>query len=402
MTLLAVDRDRLWALYRRLDDLEAALARIRHTAMAIDSSPGGASTVLAVLDDAGTICVRHRARLRQVLESDVLRPPDTRAVEDRLRSWVETHPSWWAKATHDDRTDVDRILESVRHDPDAAGSLADRADFAAPLVYGTHDTDAVRHFWTSVTDPATTSPDVAGRRIRVLLETVFGDHSWSEGPSRTSIDPVERRRIETAVRDMLGEIVAPWQFAFSGRAAEWSWSADEGVTWLRRVAESAEAAADLSAELGPAVVASLSHLPNDPLERRRIIDEVAVGIGASLQVLHDAGIDDAGRDGSSWHTFDHLVDIVPVDAPWPVSLLVDRGASWLDDRLAERRTPIDHDVTLTGHQVLAGLAVLTMWRSYWSQPSTTRSPEEQDRELRHTYDAIDSPAVRGRIMASRP
>lgn len=400
MSLLAVDRERLWALSRRLEDLETAIARIRRAAVAVETSTGRAMTDLAVLDQAGTICAKHRARLRRVLDSDVLGESGTSTARARLRSWIDIHPSWWAKATHGDPTDVDVILESVRHDPGTAGSLADRADFVGPLLYGSHDTEAVRHFWTTVTDPATTSPEIAGRRIRALLETVFGDHSWSHGPSLTSIDPVERRRIETAVRDMLGEVLAPWQFFFTGRAGSWSWSTDEGVAWLRRVAESAQAAADLSSGLGPAVVASLTHLPDDPLERRRLIDEVAVGIGASLQILQDAGVDDAGRDGSSWHTFDQLVDIVPVDAPWPVSLLVDRGASWLDDRLAERNTAVDHDVTLTGHQVLAGLAVLTVWRSYWSHPSAARSPEEQDRELRHTYDAIDSPAVRGRIIAS--
>lgn len=402
MTLLAVDRERLWALYRRLDDLEAALVRIRRAASVIEPSTNRAVTDFHILDEARSLCIRHRARLRQVLESDVLRESGPHTASRRLESWVATNPSWWAKATHGDRTDIDLVLESVRRDPGMAGSLADRSDFVAPLLYGTHDTEAVRRFWKAVTDPTTTPPEVAGRRIRSLLETVFGDHSWSEGPSLTSIDPVERHRIEIAVGDMLGDIVAPWQFAFSGQAALWSWSPDEGVAWLRRVTEARQAATDLSRGLGPAVVAALSDLPEDSRARRRIIDEVAVGIGASLQVLQNAGVDDAGRDDSSWRSFDHLVEIVPVNAPWPVSLLLDRGATWLDDRLADRTPSIDPGVALTGHQVLAGLAVFTIWRSYWSHPSASRSPEEQNRELQHTYDAIDSPAVRGRIIAGRP
>ncbi|MGA0879183.1 MAG: hypothetical protein ACO3SP_08705, partial [Ilumatobacteraceae bacterium] len=340
------------------------------------------------------------ARIRRVLQSDVLQESTLPSLPARLRSWITTHPGWWAKATHGDRTDIDVVLEAVGTDPQAAGILADRTEFVAPLLYGTHDTAAVRRFWMMVTDPSTTAPEVAGRRIRAVLEAVFGDHDWSQRPSPTSIDAVERRRIETAVRDMLGAIVAPWQFAFTGRAALWSWSTEIGVEWLRRVSESARAAADLSRGLGPAVIDALSNLPADSLERRRVIDDVAVGIGASLKILEDAGIDDTGRDESSWHTFDHLVELVPMNAPWPVSILVDRGASWLDDRLATRPTNVDHDVALTGHQVLAGLAVLTVWRSYWSHPSRVRSPAEQDRELRHTYDAIDSPSARGRIIAS--
>lgn len=399
MSFMALDRERLWILYRRLDDLENALARIRRAASASESA--AIRTDLRDLDDACSVCANHRARVLRVLKSGVLDETSVRHEHVRLRSWIETHPSWWAKATHGDPTEIDSILRAVGSDPRAAGTLADRTEFVAPLLYGAHDTEAVRNFWMMVTDPSITPPEIAGRRIRALLETVFGEHSWSHGPSLTSIDPVERRRIESAVRDMLGAIVAPWQFTFTGRAASWSWSSEEGVVWLRRVAESAQAAADLSRGLGPALVESLSHLPEDPRERRELIDEVALGIGASLQVLQEAGIDDAGRDQSTWRTFDQLVKIAPVNMPWPVSILVDRGATWLDDRLSDGPTIADHGVALTGQRMLAGLAVLTVWRSYWSQPSKMRSPEEMDRELRHTYDAIDAPSTRGRIIASR-
>lgn len=400
-TVLAFDRDRLWGLHRRLDDLDEALSRVQRSAR-LDTRFSGTTADFAALDDARRTCDIHRDRIRSVLGSEILNEwVAALQPQSRLRSWVETHPSWWAKATQGRSTDVDLVLRSVRHDPQAAAALADDPEFTALLVYGTRDTDAVRTFWSSVTDPATTPAAIAGRRIRTLLSTVFGDHPWRRNPSRSSIDPTERRRIESAARHMLGAVIAPWQFAFSGRAALWGWTPEEGISWLHRIAQSERSAADLARGLGPAVVASLSALPDSAVDRRRIIDDVAIGIGASLQVLHDAGIADAGRDRSSWRTFDQLLEIVPVDAPWPASILLDRGAGWLDDRLAQPPTRLGRDASLTGHQVLAGLAVFTLWRSYWGRPERIRDPLSQDRELRHAYDAIDAPSVRGRIIADR-
>jgi len=386
MTVLAFDPERLWALCRSLEDLDEALVALRHE-----------------FDDAEfvgreiALCRTHRGRIRTVLRSDLAESPPS-----RIETWVDTHPSWWAKATHGAPTGIDAVLAAVIHDPRAAGALVDDLDSIAPLIYGTHDTDLIRSFWTVVTDPRTTAPAVAGRRIQRLLETVLGDHPWSRGVSRSSIDPIVRTRIATAAVDMLGGIVAPWQMYFSGRAAAWSWTSEVGIGWLRAVTDSAVSAADLARGLGPSVVRSLSDLPDDDIERRRRIDDVAFGIGASLALLQEAGIDDAGRDRSSWRTFDQLVEYLPVDAPWPVSIVVDRGATWLDDRV--HRYPHDDAAarrlaTLTGHQVLAGVAVLTIWRSYWARPDARHDPLRRDRELRHVYDSIDSPSARGRITA---
>lgn len=386
MTVLAFDPERLWALCRSLEDLEADLVALHH--QCVDAE---------FLNREIALCRSHHRRILAVLRSDLADSPAS-----RIATWVDTHPSWWAKATHGASTDVDAVLAAVIHDRRAAGALVDDLDSIAPLIYGTHDTDLVRAFWTTVTDPRTTAPALAGRRIQRLLETVLGDHPWSREVSRSSIDPIVRSRIETAAVDMLGGIAAPWQLYFSGRAAAWSWTTEVGIGWLRAVTSSAVAAADLARGLGPSVVRSLSDLPNDDIERRRRIDEVAFGIGASLTLLQDAGIDDAGRDRSSWRTFDQLVEYLPVNAPWPVSIVVNRGATWLDDQVhrdghddvATRRL-----ASLTGHQVLAGVAVLTIWRSYWSRPTGLHDPARRDRELRHAYDAIDSPSVRGRIAA---
>jgi hypothetical protein len=281
-------------------------------------------------------------------------------------------------------------------------------DFA-PIIYGAHNTDLVRAFWLQVTNPATTSSEIAGRRIRALLTTVFSDHEWSQGLSRSSIDPQERRRIEQSAIDMLGEIIAPWQFSFSGRASDWNWTSSTGITWLQKVATSPVAAADLARGLGPSVVRTLTHLPTSPIDRQHHIDDVAFSIGVSLEVLHRAGITQAGRDIATWKSFDELVDLSPVNAPWPFSILVERGATWLDDRLLTDQESLTEKrrrqrQTLSGQQVLAGLAVLTVWRSQLKQPlalrtAPTQSPIAKRQELQYTYDAIDSPSARGRVMA---
>jgi hypothetical protein len=241
------------------------------------------------------------------------------------------------------------------------------------------------------------------------LATIFGDHEWSQGLSRSSIVPRERRRIEQSAIDMLGEIIAPWQFSFAGQASDWSWTSSAGITWLQKVASSPIAAADLARGLGPSVIRTLSHLPPSPADRRQHIDDVAFSIGVSLEVLHQAGITHAGRDIATWKSFDEFVDLAPVNTPWPFSILVKRGATWLDDRLLTDQESLSEGRmrqrnTLSGQQVLAGLAVLTVWRSQWKQAFAMRaapiqSPTAKHQELQHIYDAIDSPSARGRVVA---
>lgn len=390
MPVLAYEPERLAALQRALDDLNFALAGLQR------SIPPDLSNVWVSIRREMALCRAQQEKVVRVLRGE--------SAREEIMRWVETHPSWWAKATHGRPTDIDTILRTVQSDPHSASVLVDSLDDIAPLIYGVHDIEVVRAFWLLVTDPDTTSPAVAGRRIRSLLETIFGDHPWSQGLSRSSINPLERRRIERAAKDMLGEILAPWQFHFSGRTRHWSWSTSTGIEWLRRVAASPTAAAELARGLGPSVVRGLSHLPPSSTDRYRHIDDIAFSIGVSLEILHEAGIDHAGRDHFTWTSFDELVDLAPVNAPWPLSTLISRSASWLDEQMSSSamsdavRRNLQRN-TLTGQQVMAGLAVLTVWRSHWKYARPTTSPAAIQMELRHTYDAIDSPSARGRVVA---
>ena len=424
MPVLAFEPERLAALQRAVDDLEFALGQLCR------SLPPEMSTVWGSIQREMARCRAQQEKVVGVLRSDLERlgplprssnhwtqprsphPTDSQLAQhakNTVLSWTTTHPSWWAKATHGQPTDIDTILQSLITNPRAASMFLDSLDDFAPLIYGAHDTDLVRAFWLQVTDPATTSPEIAGRRIRALLTTIFGDHEWSQGLSRSSIVPQERRRIEQSAIDMLGEIIAPWQFSFAGQASDWSWTSSAGITWLQKVAASPIAAADLARGLGPSVIRTLSHLPPSPADRRQHIDDVAFSIGVSLEVLHQAGITHAGRDIATWKSFDEFVDLSPVNAPWPFSILVERGATWLDDRLLTDQESLSEKRmrqrnTLSGQQVLAGLAVLTVWRSQWKQAfamraSPMQSPTAKHQELQHTYDAIDSPSARGRVVA---
>ncbi|MFM7756681.1 MAG: hypothetical protein ACKO84_07985, partial [Actinomycetota bacterium] len=159
MTVLAFDPERLWALCRSLEDLEADLVALHH--QFVDAE---------FLSREIALCRTHRRRIQNVLRSDLADSPVS-----RIETWVDTHPSWWAKATHGAPSDVDAVLAAVIRDPRAAGELVDDLDSIAPLIYGTHDTHLVRTFWILVTDPRTTAPAVAGRRIQRLLETVLSD-----------------------------------------------------------------------------------------------------------------------------------------------------------------------------------------------------------------------------------
>jgi hypothetical protein len=194
--------------------------------------------------------------------------------------------------------------------------------------------------------------------------------------------------------------------------AERTRSIDEGAHRLHEISRSSSAADILVAGLPGAVRYSLSNLPLDPHERLQRIDSVAHAIGTSLEIRRLSEVDRAEAT-SDLDTFRRVIESLAIDGPWPISLVVEAGADWVDHYLDTsderiRQATVDN---LTQRQVLASVAVVAVASSALSrqhrherrsapfQKEQASIPGGLAAELRHTYQSIDNAAARGASLA---
>jgi hypothetical protein len=322
-----------------------------------------------------------------------------------LNRWVTHHPGWWSDATHGETTEIDILIAKVAGDPLDAGRLIDSTSFLAPLIYGCHDTEVVRKLWLSATDPRTTSVTAAGQRITRLVEEVFGDHEWRDGIAPTWVDIHELKQIRQKIRDLLGEVVAPWQLQFTGLAHEWRWSAETGIHYLKKIAEVENAAASVSQGLGPALYRNLSDLPDDSSDRLQRINSIAFAVGASTELLRNSKVRQADMDSDHLSTLLTIPTLLSLKLPWPTSLLIGKSNSYVVNLLD--RTP-EVRVTSAMHMLqhrsaLASIAFMAVFNSAltsgrMNESNVQPSPGVQ-LELQHTVDMIDNPTARGQVLA---
>jgi hypothetical protein len=322
-----------------------------------------------------------------------------------LNRWVTHHPGWWSDATHGETTEIDILIAKVAGSPLDAGRLIDSTSFLAPLIYGCNDTEVVRELWLSATDPRTTSVTTAGQRITRLVEEVFGDQEWREGIAPTRIDVHKQLTTRQQIRDLLGEIVAPWQLQFTGLASEWSWSAETGIHYLKKIADAENAAMAISQGLGSALYRNLSNLPEDSSDRLHRIDSIAFAVGASTELLRNAKVRQADMDSDHLSTLLTIPTLLPLKLPWPASLLMGKSKSHvvdLFDKTPEVR--ITSAMQMLQHRsALASIAFMAVFNSALTagridQPNDRPSPDVQ-LELQHTVDLIDNPTARGQALA---
>jgi len=292
--------------------------------------------------------------------------------------------------------------------------LIDSLEDIEVLVFGTSDLRLVEDVWIRGTDPTTTPSSMALQRIHRLLDVVYDERPWERGLATGSIDPVERSRRELQLRDLAARVVAPWQLEVTRPHGEQTRSIAEGSQRLHQLSRSDSAADILLAGLPRAVMLSLSDLPLDPVERVQRIDSVAHAIGTSLEIRRMSEVERA-ESTSDLDTFRQVIESLAIDGPWPISLVVEAGADWVDEYLDtsdERIRQATMDA-LTQRQVLASIAVVAVASSVMSRAQRNHQARNDIRsgrpvmsipgglaaELRHTYQAIDNAAGRGSSLA---
>ncbi|MEN9801665.1 MAG: hypothetical protein RLZ37_790 [Actinomycetota bacterium] len=423
MGLLRFDPDRLLLLDRAIEETVERLDGLLGAPMTDEI----ARRVWSARDLARAQQARlAHARSQIARRSDPPSCPTIATLAQQFSTWIDVSrhsipglpvsqsDHWWVRATTDESTQSDALLQRLGCDPDPgrAGLLIDSLEEIEVLVFGASDLRLVEDVWIRATDPLTTPPSIALERIHRLLDVVYDDRPWEEGLATGSIDPVERSRRERQLRELTARIVAPWQLELSRPDGEQSRSIAEGAHRLHEISRSNSAADILLAGLPQAVTYSLSNLPLEPDERVQRIDSVAHAIGTSLEIRRMSEVERA-ESGSDLDTFRRVIESLAIDGPWPISLVIEAGADWVDEYLDTsderiRQATVDN---LTQRQILASIAVVAVAASVMSRQThrsrndtharsaTIRVPDDLATELRHTYQAIDNAAGRGTSFA---
>ncbi len=407
MSRLACDPQRLADLARFLrltrDEIELHIRLTEIGDLAIPQVHSNLQQSLTLLD-------RQETRVRQILNSSFLNLTDSYSLSFNstaylLNRWVEHHQAWWSDATHGEPTKIDVLLSKVASDPVDAGRLIDSTTFLAPLIYGCHDLGTLRSLWLSATDPRTTSTSTAGDRIKRFVETAFDKQEWRTGIAPSWVDIHEQKRLRHEILDLLGEVIAPWQLQFSGLSSEWNWSRETGVHFLKKVSESAGAAASLSQELGMALYRNLSDLSDNEIERRQRIDAIAFSVGASTELLRNAKVRQAQMDSDHLSTLLSIPTMLPLKLPWPSSLVIGETNSFIlqqFDTTSETKnsSAIEMLQQRSALSSIAYMAVLNSAITSGRLENPNDAPSSELRlELQHTVDSIDNSATRGEILA---
>ena len=407
MSRLACDPQRLADLARILRSAQNEIElHIRLTEIGDLAIP----QVHSYLQQSLNLLKHQETRVRKILNSSFLNLTNSYSLSFNstaylLNRWVAHHQAWWSDATHGEQTKIDILIATVAADPIDAGRLIDSTNFLAPLIYGSHDLGVVCTLWLSATDPRTTSASTAGDRIKRLVETVFGDQEWHTAIAPSWVDIHEQKQIRQQIRDLLGEVVAPWQLQFTGLAHEWRWSAETGIHYLKKIAEAENAAAAVSQGLGPALYRNLSDLPDDSSDRLHRINSIAFAVGASTELLRNSKVRQADMDSDHLSTLLTIPTLLSLKLPWPSSLVINKAHSLVAGQLdTTSETEISSSLEmLQQRSALASVAYMAVFNAAITSgrlESVDDDPSAELRlELQHTVDSIDNSTTRGQILA---
>jgi hypothetical protein len=407
VSYLAFEPERLAAMYTSLqklsDQLQVVIQRLNFSLLYLPEVHGQLHYCRSLIESQQIV-------VGNVLKSNLnfshmVPSPIAMGIRCQLNDWLKRNPGWWAEATHPQSSRIDELLRPIANDPHVAGKLIDETSFLAPLIYGAHDTSNVARLWLSATDPRTTTVLIAGQRIIRLVRAVFEEHDWNDGIAPTWNDLIDQRRIEKEVKDLLGQVIAPWQMQFSGLAHQWNWDAQEGLVRLRDVARSRSAALALANGLADSLLLNLRVLPLNKQLRLQQIDDVAFSIGSSTEIFQRAKIDQGEFRASNIAALLALPSQSPIRVPWPLSLAVSQATRSLaqvfdDSDEITKSSAIDK---IKSREALAAIAYSAVWVSALSQgrihEQTLEPPAEVQLELQHTFDSIINQADKGELSA---
>lgn len=311
-------------------------------------------------------------------------------------TWGADGAAWWTERFVASSTTADSILRRVI-DNSAEQSFADRIRADVALLHGVSDFAVVADFWTRATDPNTVPVDVAGARIRRLLDAIV-IHRADRSIFTTLAGhqaAVEQR--DRDIDQLLALVIAPWSLHFTALAREWNWTPQEGLHRLHEMLAIPVVASSVAAGLPTAVDRALTDLPADDFARRRRIDDVAAGSGATIDAVGAAVL---GRSTTPLDRLDDLVGLVPwgswasgVAAGTTAATIVQR----LDHRASDERSVARRAVTQ--RSTLATVAMTAVANDAVKHGRIGTSARHVNNDLAHELErtrvVFDSAADRG-------
>jgi len=289
MTWLGADVD-------RLHSFGLALERLHHELVPLSSVDPRVARALHLVDTD----LDHVRRTWHQLSFGRMA-----AVE--FDAWGADGAAWWTERFVASSTTADSILRRVI-DNSAEQSFADRIRADVALLHGVSDFAVLADFWTRATDPNTVPVDIAGTRIRRMLDAIVihrADRSFLVTPAGHQGEVEQRDR---DIDQLLALVIAPWSLHFTALAHEWDWTPQDGLHRLHEMLAIPVVASAVAAGLPAAVDRALTDLPADEFARRRRIDDVAAGSGATIDAVGAAVL---GRSTTPLDRLDDLVGFVP-------------------------------------------------------------------------------------------
>ena len=311
-------------------------------------------------------------------------------------AWGADGTAWWTERFVASSTTADSILRRVI-DNSAEQSFADRIRADVALLHGVSDFAVVADFWTRATDPNTVPVDIAGARIRRLLDAIV-IHRADRSIFTTLAGhqaAVEQR--DRDIDQLLALVIAPWSLHFTALAHEWDWTPQEGLHRLHEMLAIPVVASAVAAGLPAAVDRALTDLPADEFARRRRVDEVAAGSGATIDAVGAAVL---GRSTTPLDRLDDLVGLVPWGS-WVSGVAAGTTAATIVNRL-DHRTRDERSVAgraVAQRSTLATVAMTAVANDAVKHGRIGTSARQVNNALAHELErtrvAFDSAADRG-------
>ena len=399
MTFLVVDFDASHEALRWLSAAGRVTARLRSSGMPIE--------FLSRIDTVEDLLRQSHGCLRKILDSPLALPPTERSLVI-IDAWI-ADPKWWARSTTRECTPIDDVFDVL--DAPAFDRLFDilarspDSDRLFGVLFGTTDVDALRGSLIDATDPRRVDPATARVRIELLAAAVFDEPERRPILTNASVDLARLKTRRAELRQLLGELSAPWQLHFTGLAHLWGGSPEDGIELLRRIAANNEAARELIAGLDAATRRAFLDLPTDHESRMRRIDDIAFSIGATAAVFENELIEDAERRSAARRSALAVPAYLPLGLSWTASLTLSVASGIIGARLDEgdsvRETAREADHALRERLTrVATRGVLdSAIANHMIDPHDDDLPTDVRIEMMHARDSILDAGDEGRRFA---
>lgn len=405
MSALMIDPDALRRAQQRLHDGARHLRRLRAT-------PDRTAVIGEIARSAWMLDEVTRC-IAAILSSPLLLDPPRRTavLTATIDHWIADR-KWWARSTTRDSTPIDPVVNMMTADTSTRDALidiivADGTHRLSALLFGATNIARIRDLWVRATDPRTVDPEVARSRIEAVAAAVFAEPGERATISGARLDVVALKKRRSDLRELLGQMAAPWVLHFTGLASRWRGDPESGRDLLHRIAEHAAAAVRLRDGLVPAIENAFRDMPTGHGERMTRIDEIAFAVGAGTEILRRVEVDEAHHAASTRSALLSIPGHLPLGLSWPAGLALGAATSVVAGRLdsrhdvEERSARTEHD----DRERLARVAETSARRAAIEDglmnADATHVPADVRVQIQHAADAISNAADRGDAFAAR-